>query len=258
MGQLKHIQTAMILAAGFGSRMGDLTAHRPKVLLPLNGITLLEVLVHRFRKAGIRRVVVNAHHQRHVLRRFVHQRDWQGVELLLSEEETLLGTGGGIAYAEPHFQGQTILVANGDVLCDLSLPAFEAAFLASEALAAMAVVPSRDSKLYSLVHYTAEGELLGFFPRGNTPPPGARTGIFTGFHLLTPAARAYLTPRPESIIQAFYRRALQERQSIFIFQHSGRWVDLGTRELYLAVRRQIRNGDLDLNPFLEPVSETNG
>ncbi|RMG61977.1 MAG: hypothetical protein D6715_12710 [Calditrichaeota bacterium] len=249
MDRLTHIRTAMILAAGLGTRMGELTADRPKVLLPLNGVTLLEVLVRQLQKAGIERVVINAHYRRDVLRRFVAERNWQGISIFLSEEAQLLDTGGGVAFAEKFFDGRTVLVVNGDVLSDLSLPAFEAAFRRSGALAAMAVVPCRDSRKYSLVHYSEEGTLLGFLPRGQKPPPDALTGIFTGFQLLTPRARAYLSPKPESIIRALYLKALEEGRRIFIFPHTGRWLDLGTRERYLRIRNKIQQGKIRLEDF---------
>ncbi|MFA6798946.1 MAG: sugar phosphate nucleotidyltransferase, partial [Bacteroidales bacterium] len=53
---------AMILAAGLGTRLQPLTDSKPKALLEINGVSLLEMAIRRVAGAGIRDIVINVHH----------------------------------------------------------------------------------------------------------------------------------------------------------------------------------------------------
>lgn len=107
--------TAMILAAGMGTRMRPLTDTRPKALVPLGGRPLIEHALVRLREAGVERVVVNAHHHAEQLIAYLSGRD--RIETHVSDErEKLLETGGGIAKALPLLGEARFYAVNGDVV----------------------------------------------------------------------------------------------------------------------------------------------
>ena len=106
------IDTAMILAAGFGTRMRPITEHMPKPLIPLCGRSLIDHGIDRLVAAGVKRVVVNTHYKAPMMAEHLKQR--QDVEIVLSHEETLLDTGGGVKNALKHL-GEAFFVVNADV-----------------------------------------------------------------------------------------------------------------------------------------------
>ena len=107
--------TAMILAAGLGTRMRPLTDARPKALVPLGGRPLIEHALARLHDAGVERVVVNAHHHAEQLIAYLSGRD--RIETHVSDErEELLDTGGGIAKALPLLGEARFYAVNGDVV----------------------------------------------------------------------------------------------------------------------------------------------
>lgn len=106
--------TAMVLAAGLGTRMRPLTAHLPKPLLTLAGQTLLDHALDRLRAAGVGRVAVNAHWQAAALARHVRARAARPPELTLCEEPDLLDTGGAVLAALPLLGPAPFYVINGD------------------------------------------------------------------------------------------------------------------------------------------------
>ncbi|GAB4367181.1 MAG: hypothetical protein Kow0042_07620 [Calditrichia bacterium] len=240
----------MILAAGFGTRMGDLTRSLPKPLLPLNRRPIIELILLKLKNAGIRQVIINLHYQKEPLKNYLKKNLPDGIELFISEEEEILGTGGGIAHAESFFRSETVLVVNSDILCDISLADFEQDHQQKNAVASMAVYPSRNYGDYSLVLYDKNFNLKGFLPKGKQPPEDMTTGIFTGYQILTPEARRYLQPVPSSVIDAFYRQALREGKQIAIYPHSGQWIDLGTKENYRSAVQQVKRGEIDLSIFI--------
>lgn len=108
-------RTAMILAAGLGTRMRPLTADTAKPLLPLRGRALLDHTLDRLAEAGVTRVVVNAHWQADKIAAHLAARDG-GPEIVVRREAQLLDTGGAVAaaLAEGLLGDQPFYVVNGD------------------------------------------------------------------------------------------------------------------------------------------------
>lgn len=118
-------RTAMVLAAGLGTRMRPLTDSRPKALVEVGGKALIDHVLDRLREAGVERVVVNVHHfpdqmEAHLARR-------ADLDVLISDERGgLLDSGGGIQHARPLLGEKPIFVANIDSLwLESGTPALE-------------------------------------------------------------------------------------------------------------------------------------
>ena len=93
-----RITTAMVLAAGLGTRMRPLTLTKPKCLVAVGGVTLMDHMLDRLVAAGVERVVVNVHAFADMLE--AHLRARKDVEILISDErELLMDTGGGVRKA---------------------------------------------------------------------------------------------------------------------------------------------------------------
>ena len=104
---------AMIMAAGLGTRMRPLTLDRPKPLVEVHGKALIDHAIDRLVHAGVKLVVVNTHYHADLMKAHVARRG--DVEVRISEEnDTLLGTGGGIVKALPFFEGAPFFVHNSD------------------------------------------------------------------------------------------------------------------------------------------------
>ena len=109
------IRTAMLLAAGLGTRMRPLTAHRPKPLVPVAGKPLLDHALDRLAESGVERVVVNVHYLAEQVE--AHLADRHAPEIIVSDERALLlETGGGVARALPLLADDRFLIVNSDNL----------------------------------------------------------------------------------------------------------------------------------------------
>src|SRR6266851_5893996 len=95
---------AMILAAGFGTRLRPLTNNRPKALVEIAGRTLLEITLSRLRAFGVREVIVNVHHFADMVVDYLKKNDNFGMRIEISREEALLDTGGALKKAAWFFQ----------------------------------------------------------------------------------------------------------------------------------------------------------
>lgn len=229
--------------------MQALTNSLPKPLLRIGKYTLLEIALRKLKNAGIRRIAINVHYKKEEIKSYLAQQPVSGLDIFISEEETLMGTGGGIALAEPFFRGETILVLNPDVLCDISIRRFTGFHFASRAIASMALLPSRDFQNYGLVIYNRQNRIESFLLRNQPIPPDARSGIYTGYQILSPDARSYLVPRASSVISSFYLKALHEKRHIAAYLHTGEWVDVGTKPQYADAILLHENGQFHPERF---------
>ncbi|MEO1205318.1 MAG: nucleotidyltransferase family protein [Pseudomonadota bacterium] len=107
------ITTAVILAAGLGTRMRPLTQAVPKPLVQLKGQPLIDHVLDRVAAAGIKKAIINVHFKADLIERHVAQRS--GLDITISDERgDLLDTGGGVKRALAMSDGGPILIHNSD------------------------------------------------------------------------------------------------------------------------------------------------
>jgi N-acetyl-alpha-D-muramate 1-phosphate uridylyltransferase len=107
-------KTAMVMAAGVGSRMRPLTATRPKPLITVAGKTLLDHTLDRLKAAGVARVVVNVHYFADALEAYLATHV-EGLEIIVSDERAqLLETGGGLMKAKDLIPDDPFICVNSD------------------------------------------------------------------------------------------------------------------------------------------------
>lgn len=113
---------AMVLCAGYGTRLGALTQDTPKPLMEAGGVSLAGHILTNLGRHGFRDVILNVHHHADKIREGLAAYHGRGLHLSYSHEETLLGTAGGVKKVESFFaQEQAFLVHYGDVVTDVNL-----------------------------------------------------------------------------------------------------------------------------------------
>ncbi len=116
------VTTAMVLAAGRGTRMRHLSQSRPKPLTMLAGRTLIDRVLDHLEVAAVTRIVVNTHYMGDMIAEHLSGR----ANIILSPEEDLLETGGGVRNALPHLGSDPFFVINSDAVWgDGPLPALQ-------------------------------------------------------------------------------------------------------------------------------------
>ena len=124
--------TAMILAAGLGTRLQSLTHDKPKALVELNGKPLLQHCIENLISNGFHRIVINVHHFGEQVIDFVEHHPFDAEIIISDERDLLMDTGGGIVKATPLFMdSKAVLVHNVDIISDVNLRELGQQFLAS-------------------------------------------------------------------------------------------------------------------------------
>ena len=130
----------MILAAGKGTRLAPLTDKNPKALVEIKGETLLELLIDKMKSFGIKDIIINVHHFPGMIISFLKENYKFNINIQLSHEITLMGTGGGIKKTQWFFNdNQPFLVHNVDVMSDVNFQSMLTQHSNSDCLATLAV-----------------------------------------------------------------------------------------------------------------------
>lgn len=109
----ENVKTAMVLAAGLGTRMRPLTKSKPKPLVPLKGKPLIDHVLDRLTAGGIERAVVNVHHFPEQIEAHLAGRKKPAITIS-DERKELLDTGGGVVRALPLLGPAPFLIHNSD------------------------------------------------------------------------------------------------------------------------------------------------
>ena len=109
-----HVNTAMIMAAGKGTRMMPLTADRPKPLIEVSGVALLDHVLDHLRQARVQNIIINAHYRAAQVEQHMDENARDFDVTISDERDVLLDTGGGLVRALPSIADDPFLCVNAD------------------------------------------------------------------------------------------------------------------------------------------------
>jgi NDP-sugar pyrophosphorylase family protein len=233
---------AMILAAGLGTRLRPLTNTIPKPLLPVAGTPLIAWNLLLLRQHGFHEVVINLHHLGPMIERALGTGSKFGLRIIYSQEPVILGTGGGIKQAEPHFSGDPVLVLNGDTLFELDLTALCAFHRERKAAATLVLREDPEAARWGLVEVAAGNRIVRITGRGLSDPGPTQPRMFAGVHILNPRLLRDVKPGVESSIIDPYVAAIARGEPVLGYDLHGYWSDVGTPERYSRAEQDARAG----------------
>src|SRR5918998_840076 len=152
---------AMILAAGYGTRLWPLTLDRAKPALPFMGRPLVGYVAEYLARFGCDEIIVNLHHRPESVRTALGDGRDFGVELSYIEEPEILGTSGALDNARAYLEGDTFIVVNGKIATDIDLGAALETHRRERALATLVLRPNVERERYSSVE-VEDGAVVKF------------------------------------------------------------------------------------------------
>lgn len=238
---------ALVLAAGFGTRLAPLTDTLPKPLLPVRGRTVAEVTLERLVRAGCEAAALNLHHLGGAVRERLGS-SFAGMPLVYSEEEEILGTFGALAPLADFFRGaDAVILVNGDSLCRWPLRRLIRRHVKTGAVATLLFAARADPGVYGGgVAVSPKQGVISFAAGSGDDSEGVRRLVFAGAHVLSPDLVARAPERFSHIVHELYEPVLAEAGKIATLATSRPWHDLGTPR---RLRDAVTGGGVAMAPF---------
>ncbi len=221
---------ALILAAGYGTRLRPYTEHTPKPLFTVAGRPLLDLIIGQLQEAGCKAAIVNTHHLHHKIEAFLGSQTY-GLKVFTRYEPQILGTGGAIKNVADFWDEQPFMVINADIVADIDLKEVYDVHCRHHPPATLVLC---DNPVFNSVAVRQNKWITGFYNATQSdimPPDNLMT--FTGIQVLDPQILNYI---PEntfySSIDAFKKILAEGRQIGAIITPKDRWQDIGTPQSY--------------------------
>jgi len=168
---MTQVKKAILLSAGFGTRLRPLTNTIPKCLVPINGKPLLQIWLEQLSDNGIEEFLINSHYLSEQVDLFIENSPFKNQVTIFNEPE-LLGTLGTLKSTLSFWENESVLVAHADNLCLCSWGNFQQQFLLKDkkVLGTMMVFNTDTPKSCGIIEYNNEGLVKAFHEKVANPP----------------------------------------------------------------------------------------
>lgn len=236
---------AFILAAGLGTRLKPITDSKPKALVEINDIPLIEHLLLKLIRYGFNSVIVNVHHYSDQVIDFIKSKNYFGIEIEFSNEsDLLLDTGGGLKKVKWFFNdNQPFLIHNVDIFSSIDLTELYNYHTNNNSIATLAV-QKRNSSRYFL--FDNEKNLCGWVNEKTGETKITRKSseelfrfAFSGIQIADPVIFDNMPSKDVFSLVDLYL-SIASKHRITYFDHSNSiFVDLGKKENLIEAEKLI-------------------
>lgn len=229
-------KSAMVLAAGRGTRLAEASDGLPKPLVEVAGKPLIEHALEALAAVGVERIVVNTHHMAERIERHLNART--GPEILISREDSLLNTGGGTLKALPKLGRAPFFVLNADLVWGAG---------GADALGRLAARWD-DAEMDALLMLYPTARVFGYHGLGDflCDPVGRLTArperhvapfMYTGAQIVHPRLFEGFADGAFPFNDVW--RSAETEERLFGMVHDGEWLDAGTPERLEHARQAL-------------------
>ncbi len=229
------VETAIILAGGFGTRLQSVVKDVPKPMAPINGKPFLDYQLHYLKHYGVKKVVFSLGYLANKIQDW-YKYTFNGIELVYVVEETALGTGGAIRLAMEHCNEEEVLVLNGDSFFDIDLNAFYKLHCSHSSQVSLALRLVDNASRYGTIELNAQ-RIISFKEKNNLEKKGI---INAGIYILNRKLYLNKTNASNFSIEKNFFEIQLNTLSIHGFEFSGYFIDIGIPEDYAKAQHDFK------------------
>jgi aminoglycoside/choline kinase family phosphotransferase/dTDP-glucose pyrophosphorylase len=220
---------ALILAAGFGTRLLPHTQTIPKALFPIAGRPLIDIIIDQLVQNDCTGIIINTHHLHEDIDNYIRNRNYP-VPVSTRFEEKILGTGGAIKNVSDFLDDQAFLVINSDILFDINLGDVYKFHMSHPHPVTMVM---HDYPAFNLVCVDDKGYVAGFSPDSKHLPDARSCLAFTGIQVVDPLILAFIPENRFISSINVYGDMIRAGHKIATFIPIGHyWRDIGSPESF--------------------------
>lgn len=222
---------AVMLVGGQGTRLRPLTENTPKPMLPVANFPCTAHQIVKARDAGVTRIILSTSYRAEVFESYFGAGEDFGIEIVYVTEESPLGTGGAIRNVADALQSgpdEPVVVLNGDILSGHSIEKQVAEHVAKNADVSLHLIDVEDPRAFGLVPTDADGRVLQFLEKPQTPEEIVTHQINAGCYVFKRSViDAIPAGRVVSVERETFPGLLDSHANVVGYVENAYWLDLG-------------------------------
>lgn len=226
----------VVLCGGMGTRLKGILGDNPKPMAKIDERPFLDILVGYTATFGFKRFILCAGYKAESIQEYYKSKKSR-VEILIIEEEELLGTGGAVKNAEALIQSSPFLILNGDSFFDIDLCKFIDFHLSKKALLSVALISAKDAKDYGSIEIDSLDRVVRFSEKEKA---GRGSLINAGIYLFNSEVLSLMPSNKKFSLEYDFFPKIVGRE-FYGYLAKGLFVDIGTPERYIQARQLLKD-----------------
>lgn len=227
----------VIMAGGLGSRLGKLTADRPKPLLEIGGQPIIERIISSAKSSGFKDFIISVNYLAQSIKEKFGNGEQIGVNISYVHEDTPLGTAGSLALINNDIITEDFIVINGDVLTQICLRTLLQNHQAKKADASMVIAKHTIVNPYGTVQ-TVDDKLISFIEK-----PVYESKVNAGIYALSPSTLDLLEENVYCDMPTLFERVIEKGGYASAYPLAGGWMDIGLPDDLARARKPKDDND---------------
>ena len=216
------VTQAVIMAGGKGTRLHPYSALFPKPLMPLGDMPVMELLLRRMRRAGVKDVILAVNHLRHLIEAYFGNGSKLGLRIRYRDEEKPLGTAGALGNIIDELD-ENFIVSNGDLLTSMDIEAMGRQHLDACCDASIGVFERENKIDFGLIEFDAEKRLCDYREK-----PTSMYYVSMGIYMLRrEAVRPCITSGEYLDMPTLLLKMKASKAEVRCFHDQCIWLDIG-------------------------------
>lgn len=240
--------SAMILCAGFGTRLNELTKDTPKPMLEVGGKPILEHTINNLKKAGVKDIIINLHYLHEKITDYFADGSKLGVKITYSYEEHPLGTAGAVKNVESLLCNEDhFLVIYGDIFTNLDFKEF-IDFHASKADAVGSIIVHERDKSNSIVEMDENNRIIKFIERPDEAEllKKKQNWVNSSIYCFNKSIFDYIPPEKSDFPKDIFSILVNEKK-LYAFPLKGYRCAVDSQERYFMLKSNYKDGAINSN-----------
>jgi NDP-sugar pyrophosphorylase family protein len=225
---------AVILAGGLGTRLKPFTEIIPKPLLPIGEKSILEIQMERLKRYGFDEIFLATNYKSEYIEGYFGDGSRYGVKLIISKEDTPLGTAGPLKLLKDHLT-EPFIVMNGDILSLIDFEEFYNFSIAASSLLTIAI--KKEITPFAFGNIFFEGDLV----TGIQEKPDIIMYILAGIYVMKPGIFDFIPDNELYGMDALIKNLLDLNHSVTKYDLKDYWLDIGRLNDYEKAQEIYKN-----------------
>ena len=229
-----HIdRPVLIMAGGFGTRLGALTADLPKPMLKIGDKPILQHIIERLKAQGFGIIFLSVHYKKEKIIEFFGSGEQMGVKLHYLHEEHPLGTGGAIGLIPKEFDNYPLLIVNGDIISNIDFDSLVSYHQENNFFATMCLRRLQHKVAYGVVE-TKDNRVVS-----QKEKPIISYKINAGIYVISKKFKHVLVSGERVDMPTLIERGVKKGKPVGAFTLEDYWIDVGVPEDFNKARSEV-------------------